>query len=161
GSQPEAAPEETSAAPFPETPVETESFERITDDELTQEAGELLKDAMVQEKIIEEIHQAEYETTIPTTTPDPEWKVGSFKSPVEISGFQRVVDENVQPPIELAETEDFEEGGPSAFKHVSGVVSAFYNRLRSRGEGGRPSDEDRPETLETSANDDSHESPSS
>jgi ribonuclease G len=69
-------------------------FERITDDDLAQEAGELLKDAIVQEKIIEQAHDAEYKTGAAAREPEPEWRVGSFRSqfPGE-SAFQRVIDE--------------------------------------------------------------------
>src|SRR5205807_5101512 len=45
-------------------------FERVTDEDIAQDAGELLKDALVQEKIFEAIHTAEFET--PTFQPEPE-----------------------------------------------------------------------------------------
>ncbi|HWP44484.1 MAG TPA: Rne/Rng family ribonuclease, partial [Blastocatellia bacterium] len=69
-------------------------FERITDDDLAQEAGELLKDAIVQEKIIEQVHDAEYRTETAKPEPEPEWRVGSFRSQLDReTGFHRVSDE--------------------------------------------------------------------
>jgi ribonuclease G len=70
------------------------SLERITDEDVAQDAGELLKDAIVQEKIIEQVHNAEYRTGFVRAEPEPEWRVGSFRSRFgEGTGFQRVVDE--------------------------------------------------------------------
>ncbi|HEY6331079.1 MAG TPA: Rne/Rng family ribonuclease, partial [Blastocatellia bacterium] len=70
-------------------------FERVTDDDLAQMAGELLKDAIVQEKIIERVHKAEYQAgpEIPSVPP-PDIRVGTLRS--QLSGdsrFQRVRDE--------------------------------------------------------------------
>jgi ribonuclease G len=126
-------------------PIEVESsgpqFERITDEDAAQEPGELLKDAIVQERIIEEIHNAEYTTEAPPTKPEPEWRVGSYRSTPDTSGFQRIVDEAVESSREKpvapepdAQTEGSsgEDNQGSAFRHVSGVVSAFYNRFRAR-----------------------------
>src|SRR5207247_6761544 len=70
-------------------------FERVTDEDVAQEAGELLKDAMVQEKIIEQVHTAEFQTTSPQPEPEREWRVGSLRSLADSdSSFQRVVDES-------------------------------------------------------------------
>jgi ribonuclease G len=69
-------------------------FERITDDDFAQDAGDLLKDAIVQEKIIEQVHDAEYKTGITVSEPEPEWRVGSFRSQFGAeTGFQRIIDE--------------------------------------------------------------------
>jgi ribonuclease G len=138
-------------------------FERVTDDDSAQDPGEFLKDAIVQEKIIEEIHNAEYTTESSHAEPEPEWRVGSFRSQLDTSDFQRVVDESADE--ERSESREDETPAPaesdlteytsaSPLRHVSGVVSAFYNRFRARpinddsegggsgaenaGEGGRP-----------------------
>ena len=67
-------------------------FERITDDG-DPDKGELLKDAMVQEKIIEQVHQAEYRTASLEAPPEPEWRIGTYRGGAADSSFQRVEDE--------------------------------------------------------------------
>ncbi|HSE97148.1 MAG TPA: ribonuclease E/G, partial [Blastocatellia bacterium] len=77
--------------------VDARMLERITDDDLAQDAGDLLKDAIVQEKIIEQVHDAEYRTGNVSYEPEPEWRVGSFRSQFgEGAGFQRIVDETAE-----------------------------------------------------------------
>src|SRR5206468_3549128 len=88
-----AAPEIAAADETGES--EAESFQRVTDEDLDQDAGELLKDAMLQERIIEQVHNAEYRTTPTASEPEPEWRVGSLRSQVSGgSDFHRVVDES-------------------------------------------------------------------
>ena len=122
-------------------------FQRVTDEDMRQEAGELLKDAMVQEKIIEQVHTAEFQTGSfqPEPEPEPEWRVGSLRSLAESgSGFQRVVDENAEAaaredtprlnngmaPQETT-TSQPEETKPSPFRHISDVVRGLYGRIQS------------------------------
>jgi Rne/Rng family ribonuclease len=74
-----------------------EEFHRVTDEDLAIDAGDLLKDAILQEKITEQVHNAEYSTAPFQPAPEPEWRVGSFRSQVEGgSDFQRVVDETAE-----------------------------------------------------------------
>jgi ribonuclease G len=129
--------EKSAVEPEPEAPnAEIPRFERIVDEDAGADAGEFLKDAIVQERIIEEIHEAEYKTSPVRAEPEPEWRVGSFRSPLDASGFQRIVDESGDDrPLNAAslETEpDPEESSASPFRHVSDYMSSFYNRLRSR-----------------------------
>ena len=116
-------------------------FQRVTDEDLEREAGEQLKDAIVQEKIIDQLHDAEYQTgTLPPVRepePEPEWRVGSFRSQLEQDkGFQRVVDETAEAaesnapaaetfPIETAglpPPAEAEERSVSAFRHIAGLL---------------------------------------
>jgi ribonuclease G len=74
-------------------------FQRVTDEDITAEAGDLLKDAMVQEKIIDQVKSDEYitrgSTRSRTRAEDvPETRVGSLRSQIAPDpNFQRVVDE--------------------------------------------------------------------
>ncbi|HEY3139385.1 MAG TPA: Rne/Rng family ribonuclease [Blastocatellia bacterium] len=110
-------------------------FERVTDEDVVQEAGELLKDAIVQEKIIEQVHTAEFQTL---PQPEPEWRVGSHRSIDEgVSAFQRVVDENTETVAsteaapERGVVEQPDEGKVSPFRHISDVVRGLYDRIGS------------------------------
>jgi ribonuclease G len=125
-------------------PVDSElpsPFQRVTDEDLEREAGEQLKDAMVQEKIIDQVHDAEYLTGTTQShrelEPEPEWRVGSFRSQLEQDkGFQRVVDETSEAaasnapveevfPIEtpgLPPPAEAEERSVSAFRHIAGLL---------------------------------------
>jgi ribonuclease G len=135
-----------------EEPAERESaqqFQRVTDEDMRQEAGELLKDAMVQEKIIEQVHTAEFQTGSFQPEPEPEWRVGSLRSLAESgSGFQRVVDENAEAAAreeasrfnnETAQEEtitgQLEETKASPFRHISDVVRGLYGRIQSGASG--------------------------
>ncbi|HET9528925.1 MAG TPA: hypothetical protein VFQ92_01125, partial [Blastocatellia bacterium] len=114
------------------------SFERITDEDVAQDAGELLKDAIVQEKIIEQVHNAEYRTGFVPAEPEPEWRVGSFRSRFgEGTGFQRVVDEGSDTAAKSDEQDNMagqmsdatesvvpsEAGETEPFEHVSEFFS--------------------------------------
>ena len=139
GGRPESLPE-----PFESGP----QFERVTDEDLAQDAGDLLKDAILQEKFIEQVHEAEYQTSTPRREPEPEpeWRVGSFRSRLEDEkGFQRVVDESLEPPrpeearaesdypsSTARESEREDEPPVTPFKHFSDAVSpSLYDRARS------------------------------
>lgn len=120
-----------------EVQVPQSQFERVTDEDLIVDAGELLKDAIVQEKISERAHSAEYK--IPTSKveaePEPEWRVGSFRSQSsEPSAFERVIDETTSAAAEEAATKlDFssvsksdqiDEQTVSPFRHISDAIPA-------------------------------------
>jgi ribonuclease G len=133
-----------------------QQFQRVTDEDMRQEAGELLKDAMVQEKIVDQVHNAEFRTSSFQPEPEPEWRVGSLRSLGESrSGFQRVVDENAEAAARenLSRSDANEPEGStsgqedqtsvSPFRHISDVVRGLYGRIQSgaSGESGKPSDE--------------------
>jgi Rne/Rng family ribonuclease len=151
GSAVEAAAE---AAPAVE-----ESFERITDEDLSSDAGDLLKDAMVQEKIIERVHQAEYATPPVVREPEPEWRVGSFRGTSdEDEGFQRVVDESApsaksnenSEPRSVSKTTEGEGGDEAAvtpFRHIGEALPGWLRErldavgLNEAGDADRAGDE--------------------
>jgi ribonuclease G len=135
-----------------EEPTERQSapeFQRVTDEDVRQDAGDLLKDAMVQEKIIEQVHTAEFQTGNFQPEPEPEWRVGSLRAAAESgSGFQRVVDEiaeaaareeasrsNVQTEQEDTMSGQLEETKASPFRHISDVVRGLYGRIQSGASG--------------------------
>lgn len=70
-------------------------YERIIDDEIEdEEAGELLKDALVQQKIVEQIRKAEFEVSL-VPVEEPEVRVGSLQGHIQASAnFERVVDDS-------------------------------------------------------------------
>ncbi|MEN3335965.1 MAG: hypothetical protein V7641_5330, partial [Blastocatellia bacterium] len=118
-----------------------ENFQRITDEDLASDAGDLLKDAIVQEKIIEQVHQAEYATPSVVREPEPEWRVGSFRAAVvEDEGFQRIVDESAPPAksdnrdkqisvSETTKTEEAEDATVAPFRHIGEALPGW---LRER-----------------------------
>lgn len=131
-----------------------DKFERVTDEDISQDAGDLLKDAIVQEKIFEQVHNAEYQTGAVKTEPEPEWRVGSLRSVGDTdSGFHRVVDENsegpdpsvsfeaAQPSAEVVEPGD--ETKVSPFRHISDVVRGLYGRIQSGPSGETASAEEK------------------
>jgi ribonuclease G len=147
-------------------------FQRVTDEDMRQEAGELLKDAMVQEKIIEQVHTAEYQTSGFQLEPEPEWRVGSLRTLAESgSGFQRVVDENAEAAAreearaaqdaqrEEAKLSDTDEPRTSPFRHISDVVRGLYGRIQSGSSGEATEGGERPSSLE-SPESDSNDGPS-
>ncbi len=127
---------------------ERAQFERVTDEDLAQDAGDLLKDAMVQEKIIERVHTAEFQTSSPQAEPEPEWRVGSLRSMADSgSSFQRIIDENAEAASRTEAEESSREseqtvtggqqseGKGSPFRHISDVVRGLYGRIQSGGPG--------------------------
>jgi ribonuclease G len=131
----------TAEAAVEAAPVVEENFQRITDEDLAGDAGDLLKDAIVQEKIIEQVHKAEYATPPVVREPEPEWRVGSFRAAVvEDEGFQRVVDESAPPAKSddsyeqasvsgTTETEEAEEAAGTPFRHIGEALPGW---LRER-----------------------------
>ncbi|HWN98641.1 MAG TPA: Rne/Rng family ribonuclease [Blastocatellia bacterium] len=123
------------------------TFERVTDDDRAQDAGDLLKDAILQEKFIEQIHNAEYDTGAGSIKrepePEPEWRVGSLRSQVEAdSEFQRVIDESERAAQESSRNDS--DAGPVAdqsFHHVSDALpTSMYDRIQA--EVARPPSEE-------------------
>ena len=77
-----------------EESTDESGFERVTDDYDNQETGEMLKDAMVQEKIIDRVQIEEFRP-ITGDVDQPVAKVGSLRSKmVADPRFQRVSDED-------------------------------------------------------------------
>jgi ribonuclease G len=78
---------------------EASPFQRVTDEDITAEAGDLLKDAMVQEKIMDQVKTDEYGTRPVSHARHraedvPETRVGSLRAQMARDpNFQRVVDE--------------------------------------------------------------------
>ncbi|HXG92708.1 MAG TPA: Rne/Rng family ribonuclease [Blastocatellia bacterium] len=126
-------------------------YERVTDEDMAraaaeaaelQDAGDLLKDAILQERFIEEVHDAEYQTASPPE-PEPEWRVGSFRGgSAEGEEFQRVVDEsNELQSLDVEEyTGDLRRGAPfreeesevEPFRHASDFVPReLYDRIQT------------------------------
>ncbi|MEW6730730.1 MAG: Rne/Rng family ribonuclease [Acidobacteriota bacterium] len=79
--------------PVVEAIVAEPQFERIVDDEIA-EAGELLKDAILQKKIVDEIRRSEFEMPPIIPIAEPEVRVGSLQAQWQPdTNLQRVVDE--------------------------------------------------------------------
>ncbi len=73
--------------------VQREPLERIIDDENEADEGEMLKDAMLQEKITGRIHAEEYRTSVLELEPTPEVRVGSLRHDFIDSNFERISDD--------------------------------------------------------------------
>ncbi len=74
--------------------VHHEPLERITDDDTADFEGEMLKDAMVQERIVERIHEEERRTSLLELELTPEVHVGSLHRSIGgAPGFERVSDD--------------------------------------------------------------------
>ena len=147
------ASKRVSRGPVENEEPESGTFERVTDDDRAQDAGDLLKDAILQEKFIEQVHKAEYETSR-VAEPEQEWRVGSLRSQVEIdSEFQRVVDENERVAQEAAKDESGSEND-EGFRHVSHTMpGSLFERIQA--EVARPASDsfEEEETTALSAGD--------
>src|SRR5262249_20091650 len=105
--------------------------------DLEQDAGELLKDAMLQERFIEQVHDAEYRTAPLQNEPEPEWRVGSLRTKVQNqTHFHRIVDESREPPHASALEPVTERDSGSPFRHLSDAIpSMIYDHFRSAPSG--------------------------
>lgn len=92
------APEERRVAPTPAEPIDTpfvtpgSSFERISDDEERAMNGEMFKDARLQERLMDEVHAAEFDMEDLPSAP-----VGSLlsdRSLTDSGSFQRIADDD-------------------------------------------------------------------
>ncbi|MGH9934969.1 MAG: Rne/Rng family ribonuclease, partial [Blastocatellia bacterium] len=83
--------------------VHHEPLERIMDDDVAVAEGEMLKDALLQERITERIHQEERRTSLLEVEPTPEVLVGSLhRSIADKSEFERISDDSeAGPNVEL------------------------------------------------------------
>jgi ribonuclease G len=92
------SPEERSVVPTPADPIDTPfvsmgaSFERISDDEERAMNGEMFKDARLQERLMDEVHAAEFDMEDLPSAP-----VGSLLSADSLAdnrSFQRIADDD-------------------------------------------------------------------
>jgi ribonuclease G len=91
-------PEERRVVPTPAEPIDTpfvtmdSSFERISDDEERAMNGEMFKDARLQERLLDEVHAAEFDMEDLPSAP-----VGSLLADVNLAdsgSFQRIADDD-------------------------------------------------------------------
>jgi ribonuclease G len=91
-------PEERRVVPTPAEPIDTpfvttdSSFERISDDEERAMNGEMFKDARLQERLLDEVHAAEFDMEDLPTAP-----VGSLLGDASLAdsgSFQRIADDD-------------------------------------------------------------------
>ncbi len=79
--------------------VHHEPLERVTDDDVEGIEGEMLKDALLQERIAERIYAEERRTSLLEVEPTPEVHVGSLQNSIEReTGLERVSDDPAEPP---------------------------------------------------------------
>ncbi|MFN0110688.1 MAG: Rne/Rng family ribonuclease [Blastocatellia bacterium] len=81
--------------------VHHEPFERVSDDD-NETAGDMLRDAMMQERIAGLIHEEERKTSILEFEPTPEIHVGGLQQALaEAAGFERISDgeDAYEPPV--------------------------------------------------------------
>ena len=82
--------------------VHHEPFERVVDDE-DETAGDMLRDAMLQERIAGWIHEEERRTAIIDVEPTPEIHVGGLQNSfAQSSGFERIsdIEDAYEPSVE-------------------------------------------------------------
>jgi ribonuclease G len=74
--------------------VHHEPLERITDEDIEATEGEMLKDALLQERIVERIHEEERRTSLLEVDPTPEVHVGSLHQSIgRVTDFERISDD--------------------------------------------------------------------
>jgi ribonuclease G len=74
--------------------VHHEPLERITDDDIAATEGEMLKDALLQERIVERIQEEERRTSLLEVDPTPEVHVGSLHQAIgRMTDFERISDD--------------------------------------------------------------------
>jgi ribonuclease G len=74
--------------------VHHEPLERITDDDIAATEGEMLKDALLQERIVERIQEEERRTSLLEVDPTPEVHVGSLHQAIgRATDFERISDD--------------------------------------------------------------------
>jgi ribonuclease G len=88
-------------------------FERIVDEESEPSAGDMLKDALVQERIAGQFRAEEFRSALLEVEPTPDVKVGSLASTLGLpAGFERISDE--PEPAQSEEPEAGVEASPQA-----------------------------------------------
>jgi ribonuclease G len=106
------APEVRRVVPTPADPIDTPfvtpgpSFERISDDEERAMNGEMFKDARLQERLMDEVHAAEFDMEDLASAP-----VGSLlsdRSLTDSGSFQRIADDDDSSVAPLARARELE-----------------------------------------------------
>jgi ribonuclease G len=105
------APEERSMVPTPAEPIDTpfvsavSSFERVSDDEERAMNGEMFKDARLQERLMDEVHAAEFDMEDLPSAP-----VGSLLNGnmTDSGAFQRIADDDDSNGAPLARAREIE-----------------------------------------------------
>jgi len=101
--------------------VHHEPLERVTDDDTAVFEGEMLKDALIQTRITERIHEEERRSSLLEVEPTPEVLVGSLRRSIASElGFERISDDSeTRPDVELDLRSEVE---PSADLYVESDV---------------------------------------
>ncbi len=137
---------ERAEAPSPYVLVHHEPLERVTDEDAAAIEGEMLKDALLQERIAERIHEEERRASLLEVEPTPEVMVGSLRRSIASeSGFERVSDDSdarpdvepdVEPEVEsYVETDREPESGAGSdieagkVEPISEWTPAFYETI--------------------------------
>ena len=116
--------------------VHHEPLERVTDDDTAVFVGEMLKDALIQTRITERIHEEERRSSLLEVEPTPEVLVGSLRRSIASElGFERISDDSeTRPDVEL---DHRPEGEPSAELYVeSDLESGVQPEIRPEVESG-------------------------
>jgi ribonuclease G len=152
--------EEEAAAPSAEAPavgsvivVHHDPLERIIDDEEGIE-GEMLKDAMLQEKISGRIHAEELRVSILDVDPTPEVTVGSLRRALPSdSDFERISDDEPEaaasPEAEVGTTEKADEPEAETPEAETEIVETAGMEVEAEGEENASAATE--ETIETAA----------
>ena len=112
--------------------VHHEPLERIMDDDTAVAEGEMLKDAMLQERITERIHEEERRASLLEVEPTPEVLVGSLRRSIASElGFERVSDDSELRPDAESDVEPDVQAGSRAESELDERTSS------SRAEIGR------------------------
>jgi Rne/Rng family ribonuclease len=83
--------------------VHHEPLERITDEDIEATEGEMLKDALLQERIVERIHEEERRTSLLEVDPTPEVHVGSLHQSLgRATDFERISDDQQEQREEIS-----------------------------------------------------------
>src|SRR5262245_43973573 len=132
--------------------VHHEPLERITDDDTAVVEGEMLKDALLQERISERIHEEERRTSLLEVEPTPEVLVGSLQRSISTEpGFERVSDDSearsgAEPGApEAPDAEDGEDVEPVSEWRFAAYESFAEERREARDEAFADHDFTRPD----------------
>jgi ribonuclease G len=126
---------------------EGSQFQRVTDEDIAAEAGDLLKDAMVQSKIIDQVKSDEYgarPTPHSRTRAEdvPETRVGSLRSQLAPDpSFQRVVDEEERLAVRRETSEPFRYHEDTDSGHYQGQPENEYRILLPKPTSDQPQSE--------------------
>lgn len=143
------APEERRVVPTPAEPIDTPfvntdaSFQRISDDEERAMNGEMFKDARLQERLLDEVHAAEFDME-----DMPSASVGSLLSDAtlaETGPFQRIADDDDSSSAPLQRARELEAARVRNF--VDEIADESSRSLSFE----RVSDDDAPESEASAA----------